>query len=284
MNNSRLINETIVKFSPNLCNGCGICCRVCLFHRITMNPDTHLPEPVDSSFKGCSRCGHCEAFCPQSAIRVSYGPGEKKHTLQTASLPGAEQIRNLVQNRRSIRHYREKPIPRNTIETILDIVRYAPTAMNLQEIAWHVISDPETMEEVVRQTINWIRNLITEEYSADTGFRELYSQFVNRYDQGENIITYGAPHLLIVHAAIDNPTAFRDAVIATSYLDLIAPVFHLGTCWSGLIKKAADNSPEVMKSLELPKGHIPHTIMMLGYPRFTPVNIPSRNLAKITWK
>ena len=165
----------------------------------------------------------------------------------------------------------------------MGIVRYAPTAMNLQEISWHVISSAQTRSAIVHQTVEWMRSLADDTGPVGSSTGALYTPFISRYDQGEDIITHQAPHLLISTSPEGRTPAYQDAVIATAYLDLIAPVYQLGTCWSGIMKRAADHSPDVLALLGLKEGYIPHTVMMIGYPRILPERIPDRKAASITW-
>ncbi len=125
--------ETPVWIDKNRCTGCGICSRVCIFPVLSCDNKNHprvIPERKDL----CVKCGHCETFCPSSAISVHY-PAAWPIPVQPIPDPVTiTQIRDLVQGRRSVRQFRHQPIPRETIESMLDIVRYAPSAVNLQPV------------------------------------------------------------------------------------------------------------------------------------------------------
>ena len=46
----------------------------------------------------------------------------------------------LVQERRSIRGYKQKPVPKEVIAEIIDLAKGAPSSMNTQPWHFHVIS------------------------------------------------------------------------------------------------------------------------------------------------
>jgi hypothetical protein len=75
--------------------------------------------------------------------------------------------------------------------------------------------------------------------------------------KGRDLITHGQPHLLITYARPEVLHCCNEAVIATSYLDLIAPVFHLGSA-GRVIRLAAEQSPEVLAAMDLPLELMPH--------------------------
>ena len=75
-----------------------------------------------------------------------------------------------------------------------------------------------------------------------------------------------------------------DLTVALSYLDLLAPVMGLGTCWAGLLQKAILYSPSLKESLGVPPAHRYHYPMMLGYPNVKFYRLPERKPPKITFK
>ena len=53
------------------------------------------------------------------------------------------QIEQMVKCRRSIRLYKKVPIPREKLEKLLDLLRYAQTARNVQEIHYTILNSPQ---------------------------------------------------------------------------------------------------------------------------------------------
>jgi len=58
---SRVIEE--------LCNGCGVCTRVCPYNAITVNEEIKKAETIEAA---CAGCGTCGAECPYNAIIMSH--------------------------------------------------------------------------------------------------------------------------------------------------------------------------------------------------------------------
>lgn len=63
-------------------------------------------------------------------------------------------VRTAALRRRSIRAYEPVPIPREDIEAILDVVRLAPSAFNLQPWRFVVVETPEVKERLVEAANN----------------------------------------------------------------------------------------------------------------------------------
>lgn len=276
------MNTPPVIIDKESCTSCGICSMVCMFSVIIMDDQSGYPI-LSSHAPPCSRCGHCVVFCPSSAIHLS---GNRGHTL---SLPPSrtritpDQIRDLVLSRRSVRKYQKKEVPRQTLENLFDLIRYAPSAMNLQTVHWQVIYETRTVQTIASTVISWMNRMIDEQRLGDFAIGSSFPYITGEWKKGRDLITHGAPHLLISYAGPDKLTASTDAIIATSSLDLIAPVYDLGTCWTGIVKRAAEWSPEVLDALNLPPGTHPQTALLIGYPFYRQYSVPERESARIRW-
>jgi len=67
MNPGKLGIEAITaEVSPELCDSCGICARVCPYNAITV--DTKSKNPAEVVLAACAGCGTCAAQCPNDAI------------------------------------------------------------------------------------------------------------------------------------------------------------------------------------------------------------------------
>jgi nitroreductase/NAD-dependent dihydropyrimidine dehydrogenase PreA subunit len=270
-----------ITIDPNLCSGCGICTRLCPYGIPTLNDadETATVNPVTAPY--CSRCGHCEAVCPERAITTTYpGAVPAPGIAGEAITPG--QIAALMMMRRSIRDYKEKTVPRETLEEIFDIIRYAPTGMNGQSVHWLVIQDPAEVHRLSGRVIDWARDMM--KTRPDSPLAPVFPLLIRAWENGIDPICHRAPHLVIAHGRRDQPLGFIDAIIALTHLDLAAPVFGLGTCWAGFMQIALDTSPAITAELNLPEGHKPHYAMMLGYPEYRFHRAPKRDAAKVTWR
>ncbi|MDK2832969.1 MAG: hypothetical protein PWR29_730 [Methanolobus sp.] len=270
-----------ILIDPDTCSKCGTCLHICPLGLILKGEDStpFMPDEVGAF---CSKCGNCEAFCPEGAIYPEYSTRypEISEDVKQGITPGALGI--YMRQRRSVRNYQVKLVDRETIEEILDIVRYSPSGMNNQPVHWLIIHDPAEVHKLTRITIDWMRNVLASD--ALHPLKPVIPSLIAAYESGKDPICRGAPHVAIAHAPAANPMAFTDSIIALSWLELAAPAFGLGACWAGFLKIAASSSQELKDELGLPEGHEVQYAMMFGYPEYKVYGIPGREPARISWK
>jgi nitroreductase len=70
-----------------------------------------------------------------------------RHENQNATV-GYDALMELARQRRSVRWFQDKPVPRELIERAMDIARLSPSACNRQPFFFHAFDDPELLREV----------------------------------------------------------------------------------------------------------------------------------------
>ena len=144
-----------------------------------------------------------------------------------------------INTRRSVRSYRNDPVPEEVLKRILDAARVAPSANNIQP--WHfiVVKDEKRKKEVAR--LSFDQTFIAE---APVVIVCCGSKYHDRYSW------------------ISDNTYIIDVSIAVDHLTLAARNEGLGTCWIG----AFDHSG-MKKLLEMPENYDVIVLTPLGYPR-----------------
>jgi nitroreductase/NAD-dependent dihydropyrimidine dehydrogenase PreA subunit len=263
------------------CTHCGLCSETCPWGVIAL-PGGGLPRQVKAAAISCILCGHCEAVCPTGALLlddprlIPAGFPPQPSEIEPARL-GA-----YLRARRSIRRYKEEPVERVILEKLMDIVRYAPTGRNRQDVQWLVIHDTREVRRLIAMAVGWMRS------TADSGnplaVRYNLSGMVQAWEEGRDHICHNAPHLVIAHVHEENPVARTNAIIALAHLDIVAPSFGLGACWGGIFMQAVSNREPLRTALGLPAGHSAVHCLMLGYPSNRYQRPPKRNPVDIVWR
>src|SRR4030042_1690960 len=127
------------------CNSCMLCVRDCVsgVWRIVGG----IPAPAEPDL--CNLCSHWLAACPRDAIRHD---GLDANQVVRANRKNVQPkaYRDIVLSRRSVRQYRDKPVPRGVIEQILDLARYSPTASNDQNVGYIVVTDKKLIDKTAK--------------------------------------------------------------------------------------------------------------------------------------
>jgi nitroreductase/Pyruvate/2-oxoacid:ferredoxin oxidoreductase delta subunit len=267
-----------LNIDADLCNQCGICSTVCPMGVITPADKTSPPVVPEEKMSHCISCGQCEVFCPSGAI-TNGKPGRKTVKGWNGKDITPDLLGIYLKSRRSIRNYLPEPVSRDTITTILDIARYAPSGGNGQPVEWIVMYDREDVKKVATLTIEWMQTLIGSSHPM-SGY---VPSLISAWEAGIDLICRDAPHLLFAHIPENNPIAHVDGIIALTHLDIAAPAFNVGTCWAGFVAMASLSHDPLKEQLRIPKGRIPLFAMMFGYPRFKQSNIPERKPLTVTW-
>jgi len=272
----------LITIDESTCKKDGMCGRECLAAIIRL-PEGGYPEIPEGNEVECRLCGHCVAVCPHGAlsheaVHIEDSPPIKKDLAITEA-----QAVQFLRTRRSIRFYTEKPVERETIQRLIEVARYAPTGGNSQLVEWMAISGNARVHEIAAAAARCLREMLDKDPSIAVAAPYL-STTLATFDAGYDSILRNAPALLIASAPVEASNGMVDLTIALSYLDLLAPVMGLGTCWAGLLQRAILYSPSLKESLGVPPAHRYHYPMMLGYPKVKFYRLPERKPPKITFK
>jgi nitroreductase len=104
---------------------------------------------------------------------------------------------------------------------------------------------------------------------------------LTEYEEGRDVITYGAPAAIFVHSPRVTPTPQTDCDCVMYPMMLMAHALGLGTCWNGYLSKAAsgfklDTFTALREMLELPDHHDVYAAATLGFPRVRLHSVPQR--------
>jgi nitroreductase/Pyruvate/2-oxoacid:ferredoxin oxidoreductase delta subunit len=276
-NNEMLQSEV----NENKCTRCGICAAECPIG-IIASGSGEIPSLIKGKEEFCISCGHCVAVCPHGAF--SLGGIKPEDCAEVRSDPSAtvEQVGDIIRSRRSIRSYRNEPVPKETLLKLIDIARYAPTGSNSQLVQWIVIDSPAEVHDLAGMVIDSIRDLVQRKDPSAMKYR--FERFVTDWESGKDGIFRGAPSLVIAHASSAYGLASVDCSIALSFLDIASPSFGLGTCWAGIFMRAVTQWEPLRKRLAIPEGNSCFGAMMVGFPKYGYHRIPPRKEVVVSWR
>jgi len=181
-----------------------------------------------------------KGFLPGEAIR--------SHAEDSASGGVHLDVITAIKKRRSIRKYKNKEIPQDLLEEILETARLAPSGANKQPWQLVVVTDPERKKGLVP-------------ICKDQKFVAECSAFIAAIDDS------GQKWVRV------------DVAIALEHIALAAVDRGLGTCWIG-----AFDPEKVGAYLEVPSGKQVTVCMTLGYPDEEPAARPRKDLRDlVSW-
>ncbi|HEX9025982.1 MAG TPA: nitroreductase family protein [Clostridium sp.] len=271
-----------VQVDQDKCVKCGLCINVC---RGVLEMGSNGPQVA----KGiCIGCGHCVAACPNEAI--DNPKSTLKNQIQIRELANLDQemASQFLRSRRSVRSYKNIKVPREKIEQLLDIGRFAPTACNSQGISYHVIDDTDTLHKITAATIDWAEEEMKKESSLSASpFAPNTMIQIERYRTlNKDTIIRGASCLVLALCDKNLFSLGRDNThFSLSYVQLYAQTMGLATCWTGLLEFCANAGYEpLLNLLNIPDGKILTGGIIVGYPIYKYKRLVDRELLKISWK
>lgn len=270
-----------ILIDKDLCTKCNTCGAVCLMGIIVKATDSIFPTIAEENTANCLKCGHCEAFCPQSALTLDFLTEEKGNTSLPNESTDPQELASYIKMRRSVRHFTTKSVPKDLINAVLDVARYAPSGGNAQPVKWHIVYDSSDVRHVANLTIEWMRTLINTTHPLSNYVPVILSI----WDSGVDYICHNAPHLLMALLPDFDPTNDKtDAIIAMTHFDIAAPLYGFGTCWAGFVSMAAVEYKPLKDFIAIPLGYRIAYAMMFGYSTYKITSIPRRNKVEVTWQ
>ena len=156
-----------------------------------------------------------------------------------------------IRKRYSCRAYADKPIEKEKLDAVLEAARLAPSAKNLQDWRFVVVTDKEQKQNV----------------AGCTNRPEIFSK--------AGAILAGCSNTDEVMRC-GQPAGPIDVAIALEHIALQAAELGLGTCWIGSF-----DEPKVRRLLGVPQGIRIIELMTLGYPADTQPEPKRESIDKI---
>ena len=285
-----------ITINQEACTQCRACVELCTGRVFELdNGQVQVARPEE-----CWLCGHCVATCPTDAIQHSAYPLDLCPVLERSALPDMDALVAVLRERRSLRVFREKPVPRGLVRDLVDMARFVPSASNEQPVDWLAFDDCASVAalshhavDVLAQTARLLRNpLLRPVLAVALGPEKVrkglesapdFERLAARQAQGEDPIFFQAPAVLVAHVPDDDYFGRDHAVYAAYNLMLAAQRLGLGTCQIGYFTAALDRSRALRDRLGLPEGRKPEVTLILGYPRYRFRRAPSRRQPELAW-
>jgi nitroreductase len=153
-----------------------------------------------------------------------------------------------IKSRRSVRDFQKQDIPAPAIESLVDAIRWAPSAGNLQSRRFYFVFNPDVKKKLARAALN--QNFIAR--APLTVVACLDRRIAVRYgERGMNLYS------------------IQDVSASIMNMMLTAQELGLGTVWVG-----AFNEFDVFEILGMPDYLRPIALVPVGYPSRKPAPTP----------
>jgi len=299
-----------MKVDPDKCTGCGLCRENCPFKcwEVGENKIARLKDGY-----ACFSCSNCVVACPVNAISIvstyaveggyydtGYPPVKMPKEPKDAKGKPVEwnEVEQAIMTRRSVRNFKDKPVPETLISRILEAGRFAASAGNMQPWKFAVVTDKKFIAELEEVAYNINAGLYNLYINDDTavqafsivggvlpqavfdyrvmigGFRSVVGRELPCFLNAPCVIFLGSNDKMVgpdLHTGISGQN-----------MNLTAHSLGLGCCWSNF-GGVINNVPELKAKLGFDDEWRIVTTICVGYPKFNQVGIAARMLRPVTW-
>lgn len=263
------------------CIRCGRCVKVCPSGIFEMAGDG-----VDKSVKivdlqKCIVCGHCAAACPCGAVEHNLFPAGKVHKIDYSKMPSPEQVMLLCKARRTNRAFSKEPVAQEHIDMILEAAHRAPTASNMQNVEFVVVSSPEKLREIQKFVIEvfgslvkklenpLLKPLLKRIVGPVYRYVPIFEKMKAEYAKGNDRILRGATCVIFIHTPKSSRFGDADANLAYENGSLMAESLGISQLYTGFVCTAIKQRKGVLeKMLGLSPDREIKAGMGLGMPEF----------------
>jgi nitroreductase len=208
-------------------------------------------------------------------------------------------IERAVMYRRSVRNYKDTPVPDPIIRRVLEAGRFAPSAGNCQPWKFIVVTDRDMiheMDEAIIAVLSGMYNM----YMNDDAVKNIAAGYEAAPNPGlydPRIVIGGlgsiarrsmppflnAPAVILIagdHRAISGSQI--NIGICGQNMNLVANSLGIRACWVGF-SQVLSMVPPIREEIQLADPWTINTSLVLGYPKFKQDGVVAREYRPVTW-
>ncbi len=299
----------VMALDRDTCTQCGLCIKNCPFKCWEMGDDEYpkLKDEYD-----CFSCSNCMVACPVDAVsivetyKVTDGywqtapqPLEYKMPLDPRDADGNPDEYNAIERavleRRSVRNFKDKPVPEPLIRRVLEAGRAAPSAGNCQPWKFIVITDRDTirkMDEVTTATMSpmyhmykddeQVKNLKPMAEAGTSGLdRRIASGGMGSVAGGLLPPSLGAPCVIVMLGDKRSIGSLDMNIgICGQNMNIVANTLGIKATWVGFL---IPGFSAIAAKFDIGENWQPLTTLVLGYPAFRQEGMVAREYRPVQW-
>ncbi len=243
-------HQHFISIDASQCIGCGLCAKDCT--RMNIRIEDKKAQVLSND---CLWCAHCVAICPQGAVSISGFEDQPEQLTNLSNITG-DDVLQLIKRRRSVRHFqKDKPVPEDILQKILQAGQYTPSAANLQGVSYVVLR--QHIADYEQTAVSLFRRV-----------KKVVGRFVPALRSmriSDHFFFKGAP-LVIVVKSNKKGLHVVDGALAAEAIELTAQAYGLGVLFSGFFTMVTKFSRELKKKLGVKKGEKVIMTLVIGYP------------------
>jgi len=308
------VHMGLLEVDPEKCTHCGLCIENCLFRSWEMD-ENEVPRMKEKA--PCFSCYNCMVACPVDAIsivepyHVDSGfwktlpqPLPARMPLEPKDADGNSdkwtQVEEIVFTRRTVRNFKDKPVPEPLVKRVLEAGRFAPSGGNSQPWQFIIVTNKALIQEMNDAAADLLDKTFAR-YMDDTGWKDLALEYLTTPTPGSwdpriilggigksvvgrvNPVLLGAPVVILIACdarAIGTPQ--MQVGICGQNMILVAHSLGLKASWVGFISRI-NAVPSLMDKLGIQEPFRIMSSVVLGYPEFKQEGVVPREFRPRIW-
>lgn len=238
------MREHHIEINHKKCIGCQMCVRDCPVYNIALADKKAVVKS-----QSCLMCGHCVAVCPKAAVAIT-GFDELPVEIDGPVVLDPQRFVEVIRTRRSIRQFKNAPVPADVIEQIIEAGRLTPSGENAQNVSYIVLQ--KEIRRYEKLAVRFAKRVLP--------LMKLVNPNAKNTVIDDHFFFKKAPVAILVLSQDE-----INASLAASNMELMAEACGLGVLYSGLFTMAANHSFTLRRLLKLRHMKVV-TTLVLGYP------------------
>jgi nitroreductase/NAD-dependent dihydropyrimidine dehydrogenase PreA subunit len=290
-----------ISINHDTCKKCLLCSEVCPNKIIVRNNSNEMTTRADR-IALCFKCGQCMAVCSTLSIQVDSLSYEDDFFTLPEKASYEDSFYDLIHTRRAVRNFKEKPVPREVLEKIVEAISFAPPGFPPVKTKIVVVQNTELIRKALPNMIRLydsltkimknpvIRFFIKREVGR-VKFKTMQEHLIPLLNSRlpelkngtEDTLTRYAPAMILFLADKNGEDIHQDISIAATYGMLATHSLGLGGSIMDIIPPAIERDKELRKMFCIPDNHEVVTSMIIGYPKYKYLRGIKRGLKSVQW-